>query len=37
MSDKIDTAIARLREAAQMSEAIYEQPLVITTSGGEEV
>lgn len=36
MSDKVDTAIARLREAAQMSETIYEQPLIITTSGGKD-
>lgn len=36
MSDKVDTAIARLRQAAEMSETIYGQPLVITTSGGKD-
>lgn len=36
MSDKVDIAIARLRQAAEMSETIYEQPLVITTSGGKD-
>lgn len=36
MSDKIGIAIARLRQAAEMSETIYGQPLVITTSGGKD-
>lgn len=34
--DKEQQAIERLRLAAQMSEAYYGQPLVITTSGGKD-
>lgn len=34
--DKVDAAIMRLREAAQMSEQIYGKPLVVTTSGGKD-
>lgn len=33
--DKERKAIERLRLAAQMSETYYEQPLIITTSGGQ--
>lgn len=32
--DKVDMAIARLRQASDMSLLLYEQPLVITISGG---
>ena len=31
--DKLDAAIARLQEAARMSQQIYEKPLMITYSG----
>lgn len=34
--DKINIAIARLQEAAQMSLQIYEKPLMITYSGGKD-
>ena len=34
--DKVDIAIMRLKEAAQMSQQIYGKPLVVTTSGGKE-
>lgn len=34
--DKLDVAIARLQEAAQMSQQIYEKPLMITYSGGKD-
>lgn len=34
--DKIQKAIKRLQLAAQMSEEYYEQPLIITTSGGKD-
>lgn len=34
--DKERKAIERLRLAAQMSETYYEQPLIITTSGGKD-
>lgn len=34
--DKEQIAIMRLKEAAQMSEQIYNQPLVITDSGGKD-
>lgn len=36
MSDKVDIAIRRLQEAAEMSQTLYEQPLVITYSGGKD-
>ena len=36
MSDKVDIAVKRLKEAAEMSQALYEQPLVITYSGGKD-
>lgn len=35
MMDKECAAIERLRLAAEMSETYYEQPLIITTSGGQ--
>lgn len=34
--DKEQIAIARLREASAMSLQIYQQPLVVTTSGGKD-
>ena len=34
--DKEQTAIARLKEAAHMSERIYKAPLIVTTSGGKD-
>ena len=34
--DKVDKAIERLKLAAEMSETYYEQPLIITTSGGKD-
>jgi len=34
--DKEQTAIARLREASEMSLQVYEKPLVVTTSGGKD-
>ena len=34
--DKLDAAIARLQEAARMSQQIYEKPLMITYSGGKD-
>lgn len=34
--DKEQIAIMRLKEAAQMSEQIYGQPLIVTTSGGKD-
>ena len=36
MADKESVAIARLREAANTSERYYEQPLLVTTSGGKD-
>lgn len=36
MSDKVDIAVKRLKEAAKMSQTLYEQPLVITYSGGKD-
>lgn len=36
MMGKVDKAIERLQLAAQMSETYYEQPLIITTSGGKD-
>lgn len=36
MSDKVDIAVKRLKEATEMSQALYEQPLVITYSGGKD-
>lgn len=36
MSDKVDVAVKRLQEAAAMSQTLYEQPLVITYSGGKD-
>ena len=36
MSDKVDIAVKRLKEAAEMSQTLYEQPLVITYSGGKD-
>ena len=34
--DKLDVAIARLQEAARMSQQIYQKPLMITYSGGKD-
>lgn len=34
--DKLDKAIERLKLAAQMSETYYQQPLIVTTSGGKD-
>ena len=34
--DKEQTAIARIREAARMSERHYKKPLIVTTSGGKD-
>lgn len=34
--DKEQIAIARLKEAALMSEAYYQKPLIVTTSGGKD-
>lgn len=34
--DKEHTAIARLQEAAKMSEQFYGKPLIVTTSGGKD-
>lgn len=34
--DKVHTAITRLQTAAEMSEAYYKKPLVVTTSGGKD-
>lgn len=36
MSDKVDIAVRRLQEAAEMSQVLYEKPLVITYSGGKD-
>ena len=36
MSDKVDIAVKRLKEATEMSQTLYEQPLVITYSGGKD-
>lgn len=36
MSDKVDIAVSRLQEAAEMSQMLYEKPLVITYSGGKD-
>ena len=36
MSDKVDIAVRRLQEAAEMSQILYEKPLVITYSGGKD-
>lgn len=36
MSDLIDTAILRLKEAAGMSERVYHRPLLLTYSGGKD-
>ena len=36
MSDKVDIAVRRLKEAAEMSQMLYEKPLVITYSGGKD-
>lgn len=36
MSDKVDIAVKRLREAAEMSQALYEKPLLVTYSGGKD-
>ena len=36
MSEKVDIAVKRLQEAAAMSQTLYEQPLVITYSGGKD-
>ena len=36
MSDKVDIAVKRMKEATEMSQALYEQPLVITYSGGKD-
>ena len=36
MSDKVDIAVRRLQEAAEMSQMLYEKPLVITYSGGKD-
>ena len=34
--DKEQAAIARLKEAAMMSETYYQRPLIVTTSGGKD-
>lgn len=34
--DKVEKAIARLKEAAIMSETYYQKPLIVTTSGGKD-
>lgn len=34
--DKEQTAIARLKEAAHMSERFYKAPLIVTTNGGKD-
>ena len=36
MSDKVDIAVKRLLEAAEMSQALYDKPLLITYSGGKD-
>ena len=36
MSDKVDIAVKRLREAAEMSQALYGKPLLVTYSGGKD-
>ena len=36
MIDKVDIAVKRLREAAEMSQALYEKPLLVTYSGGKD-
>nr|DAK07385.1 MAG TPA: phosphoadenosine-phosphosulfate reductase [Caudoviricetes sp.] len=36
MSDKVDIAVRRLQDAAEMSQALYEKPLVVTYSGGKD-
>lgn len=36
MSDKVDIAVRRLQEAAEMSQMLYEKPLVVTYSGGKD-
>lgn len=36
MSDKVDIAVRRLQEAAEMSQMLYEKQLVITYSGGKD-
>lgn len=36
MSDKVDIAVKRLREAAEMSQALYDKPLLVTYSGGKD-
>ena len=36
MSDKVDIAVRRLQEAAEMSQALYEKPLVVAYSGGKD-
>ena len=35
MMDKEQTAIERLRQAAELSEFYYQKPLMLTYSGGE--
>lgn len=36
MMNKFDSAVERLRLAAQMSETYYQKPLIVTTSGGKD-
>lgn len=36
MSDKVDIAVKRLREAAEMSQVLYDKPLLVTYSGGKD-
>jgi phosphoadenosine phosphosulfate reductase len=36
MSDKVDIAVKRLLEAAEMSQALYDKPLLVTYSGGKD-
>lgn len=36
MSDKVDIAVKRLREAAEMSQALHGKPLLVTYSGGKD-
>ena len=34
--DKVDTALARLRQAAELSEFYYQRPLTLAYSGGKD-
>jgi phosphoadenosine phosphosulfate reductase len=35
--DKEQQAIERLKIASEMSLSVYEQPLIVTTSGGKDI